>query len=101
MCPNLFASGLVLVAASDICLHGIPQTPSLIALWTRYIHQPVQRGSEVPDSFQTVHACVVLHRLDDFRKGAKRSNVVCSRHAVERRNHEGPVSQAEPFETRT
>src|SRR6266850_4301641 len=99
MCPNLFASGLVLIAASDICLHGIPQTPSLITLWTGDIHQPVQRGSEVPDSFQTVYACVVLHRLDDFRKRAKRTNFVCSRHAVERWSHKGSVSQPKPFET--
>src|SRR6267378_658209 len=101
MCPNLFASGLVFIAASDICLHGIPQTPSLIALWTSYVHQPVHRAPKVPDGFQTVHACVVLDRLDDFRKRAKRSNFVCSSHAVERWSHKGSVSQPKPFETPT
>src|SRR6267143_1117155 len=98
-CPYLSFSGFVLVAASDIRLHGIPQAPRLIALWRGYIHQSVQRPSEVPDGFQTVHARVVLHRLDDFCKGAKRSNVVCSRHAVERRNDRGSVSQPKPFKT--
>src|SRR5260370_13196031 len=53
-CPNLSLSGPVRIAASDICLHGIPKMPRLMALRTSCIHQPVQRSPELPDSLQTI-----------------------------------------------
>src|SRR5438445_12206274 len=98
-CANLSFSRLVLVTAAGICLYEIPEMPRLIAFWMSYVHQPVQRASEVPDVFQIVHTRVVLHRFNDVGKRAKRSNVVCSRHAVERSQRRRSVSQAKPFET--
>src|SRR6266404_1372656 len=98
-CANLSFSRLVLVTAPSIPLHGIPEMPRLIALWMYYVHQPVQRASEVPDAFQIVHTRVVLHRFNNVRKRAKRSDVICSRHAVERGQRRSSVSQTKPFET--
>src|SRR5258708_1924564 len=100
-CPNLSLSAPVRITASDICLHGISKMPRLIALRTGCIHQPVQRSPEIPDSLQTIHACIVLHRLDDLSKGAKRSDIVGSGHAVQRGDQLGSVRQSEPRETPT
>src|ERR1700722_15982900 len=94
--PNLAFSDAVRVSASDICLYGILEMLRLIALRTGYIHEAVQWGSKVPGSLQTSHACVVLHRLDGFRKGTQCANIVSSCHAVQRGNQGRPVRQAKP-----
>src|SRR5437660_6025312 len=101
ICPNLSFSGPVLKAASDIRLNRIPKMPCLIALRISCIHQPVQRSPEIPDSLQTIHACIVLHRFNDLSEGVKRSDIVRSRHAVQRGDQVGSVRQAKPFETPT
>jgi hypothetical protein len=82
--PNFSFSGSVVVTACEICLHGILKMPHPSALRTYRIDQTVQRSPEIPCSFQTIHARVVLHRLDDICKNTKRSNVIRSSHAVHR-----------------